>query len=52
MTFYDPTRLAHDVQEEIASHRFTEFRRVIVVDEVTAEQMTHAAEALRSDFFT
>ena len=46
VTFYDPVRLAEEIDEEVAASRTPAFRNLIVVPVVTREAMEHAVRAL------
>lgn len=46
VTFYDPVRLAEEIDEEIAASRTPAFRNLILVPTVTREAMERAVRAL------
>lgn len=51
VTFYDPVRLAQDVEEDVESQRSFAVRNLIVVGRLTIEEMTTAIAALAPGFF-
>lgn len=51
VTFYDPVRLAQDVEEDVKSQRSFAVRHLIVVGRLTIEEMTTAVAALPPGFF-
>lgn len=51
VTFYDPARLAQDVQEDVKVQRSFAVRNLIVVGRLTIEEMTAAVAALPPGFF-
>lgn len=51
VTFYDPVRLAQDVEEDVKSQGCFVVQNLIVVRRVTIEDMTSAVAALAADFF-
>lgn len=51
VTFYDPTRLAQDLEAELGSDAQVSFARVVVVERVTVENMERAVRALDRAFF-
>ncbi len=51
ITFYDPVRLAQDIEEEIRARGFFADRNVVVLERVTRENMRAAAERLGPEFF-
>ena len=46
VSFYDPVRLAEEIDEEIGASRTPAFRNLIVVPAVTREAMERAVRAL------
>lgn len=50
VTFYDPARLAQDVQEDVKAQRSFAVRNLIVVGRLTVEEMTTAVAALPPGF--
>lgn len=49
--FYDPARLAQDIEEDVGAQRSFAVRNLIVVRRVTIEEMTGAVSALHPDLF-
>jgi hypothetical protein len=52
VTFYEPTRLAQDVEEELLSYSQVLLSHVIVVKKVTVEEMVRSTASLPDDFFS
>lgn len=50
--FYDPVRLAQDVQEELAVRPAFVARRLLVVPAVTVENMRRAVSSAPTEFFS
>lgn len=50
VTFYDPVRLAQDIDADIDFQRAFITRRLIVVQRVTIEEMSRAVTNLPADF--
>ncbi|PZF85182.1 hypothetical protein [Jiangella anatolica] len=51
VTFYDPVRLRHDVEADLAAGRTVPIARLIVVERVTADHMARAVARLPESFF-
>ena len=52
VTFYDPVRLAQDIEAEFGEGSTTvSFKRLIVVERVTPETLQSAVEAASPNFF-
>jgi hypothetical protein len=51
VTFYDPVRLAQDIEEEFRSRGSLSIPHLIVLERVTRENMRAAVEALGAEFF-
>ncbi len=51
VTFYDPVRLAQDVEEDVKSQRSYTVQHLIVVRRLTIEEMESAVAALPPGFF-
>ena len=52
VTFYDPVRLAQDVEADMMHDGQTTLVRVIVIEKVTAQNMRRAASHITSEFFS
>jgi len=51
VTFYDPVRLAQDIEEEFRSRGSLSIPHLIVLERVTRENMRAAVERLGPEFF-
>lgn len=51
VTFYEPTRLAQDVEEDLNLDGLTTLTRVIVIKKVTLELIQQAVARLPTSFF-
>lgn len=49
--FYDPTRLAQDIEADLAGDHLVSFARLIVVERLTVENMRRAVRRLDRAFF-
>jgi hypothetical protein len=50
--FYDPTRLAQDIEADLVGDHVSTFARLIVVERLTVENMARAARRLDRTFFS
>jgi len=51
VTFYDPTRLAQDIEADLAGGHLVSFAHLIVVERLTVENMRRAISRLDRAFF-
>ena len=51
LTFYNPIRLAQDIEEEFRSRHSMAISNLVIVQRVTRDNMTAAVEAMGPEFF-